>query len=306
MRIGIFTGDVTGPKPLARLVDEAVAAEQDGFSSFWLPWISAHDPMIALALAGQRTSTIELGTAVMRTYPRHPADMAPAAVTVAVATGGRFVLGIGPSHKPLIEGAFGYSFARPLHHTEEYLTVLTGLLAGGTVHFSGTDITSHHRLMHPDPAPAPVPVVVAALGPKMLELAGRLTAGTFTWMTGPVTIAEHTVPVIGAAAAAAGRGRPRVIVGAPVLVTDDVEDGRRRAAKVFAMYGGLPSYRAMLDREGWEHPADAALVGDEDTVAAALERFRQAGATDFAAVEFDEDPAARARTRRLLASVNAG
>ena len=300
MHIGIFAGDVTGPTALARLVDEAVVSEAEGFHSFWLPWISAHDPMIALSLAGQRTSRIELGTAVMRTYPRHPADMAPAAVTAAVATGGRFVLGIGPSHKPLIEGAFGYSFAAPLRHTEEYLTVLTGLLAGETVHFSGTDHTSHHRLTHPDPPTATVPVVVAALGPKMLALAGRMTAGTFTWMTGPVTIGEHTVPQINAAAQAAGRPQPRAIVGAAVLVTDDVDAGRARAAEVFARYGALPSYRAMLDREGWAGPADAALVGDEATVAAALARFRDAGATDFAAVEFDEDPHARSRTRALL------
>ncbi len=298
MHIGIFAGDVTGPTTLARLVDEAVAAETEGFHSFWLPWISAHDPMIALALAGERTSRIELGTAVMRTYPRHPADMAPAAVSVAVATGGRFVLGVGPSHKPLIEGAFGLSFAAPIRHTEEYLTVLTGLLAGEAVHFSGSDYTSHHRLTHPDPMP--VPVVVAALGPRMLALAGRMTAGTFTWMTGPVTIGDHTVPQINAAAESAGRPRPRVIVAAPVLVTEDIESARTRAANVFARYGGLPSYRAMLDREGWDSPADAAVVGDEATVARTLARFRDAGATDFAAVEFDEDPRARARTRALL------
>ena len=301
MRIGIFAGDVTGPTALSDLLDEAVAAEADGFASFWLPWINAHDPMIALALAGPRTSTIELGTAVMRTYPRHPADMAPAAVTVAVATGGRFTLGIGPSHKPVIEGAFGYSFAAPLRHTEEYLTVLTGLLAGRTVHFSGTDLTSHHKLQHPDPAPQPVPVVVAALGPRMLDLAGRMTAGTFTWMTGPVTLADHTVPRISAAASEAGRPAPRVIAGAPVLVTDDAEARKALAAKVFAVYGGLPSYRAMLDREGWATPVDAALIGDEATVTAGLERFRAAGVTDFAAVEFDRAPDARRRTRDLLA-----
>lgn len=301
MRIGIFAGDVTGPKPLTRLIDEAVAAETEGFASFWLPWISAHDPMVVLALAGQHTSRIELGTAVMRTYPRHPADMAPSAITVGAATGGRFTLGIGPSHKPVIEGTFGYSFAHPLRHTEEYLTVLTGLLRGETVRFKGVDISATTRLLHPDPAP--VPVVVSALGPKMLELAGRLADGTFTWMTGPVTLAEHTVPTISAAAAAAGRGAPRVIAGAPVLVTDDADGGRELAAKVFKVYGGLPSYRAMLDREGWATSAHAAIVGDEATVSAELDRFRQAGVTDFTAVEYDEAPDARRRTRALLASL---
>ncbi len=303
MRIGIFAGDVTGPKPLPRLIDEAVAAEAEGFASFWLPWISAHDPMIALAIAGQQTSRIELGTAVMRTYPRHPADMAPAAVTVAAATGGRFTLGIGPSHKPVIENTFGYSFAHPLRHTEEYLTVLTTLLAGKTARFQGTDISATTKLQHPDPAP--VGVILSALGPKMLELAGRLTDGTFTWMTGPVTLAEHTVPVLNASAAAAGRPTPRVIAGAPVLVTDDADAGRELAAQVFKVYGGLPSYRAMLDREGWPTSAHAAIVGDEDAVTTQLARFREAGVTDFCAVEFDESPDARRRTRALLASLNA-
>jgi alkanesulfonate monooxygenase SsuD/methylene tetrahydromethanopterin reductase-like flavin-dependent oxidoreductase (luciferase family) len=184
MRVGLFAGDVTGPKALTELVDGAVRAEEDGFASYWLPWIMAHDPMVALALAGQRTTRIELGTAVMRTYTRNPADLAPAAVTVAVATGGRFVLGVGPSHRPLIEDMFGYSFDHPAAHTEEYLSVLTHLLTDGKVDHDGGDYHVHFAAYHPDGVA--VPVIVAALGPRMLELAGRLANGTFTWMTGPV------------------------------------------------------------------------------------------------------------------------
>ena len=203
MRVGLFAGDVTGPKALTELVDGAVRAEEDGFASYWLPWIVAHDPMVALALAGQRTTRIELGTAVMRTYTRNPADLAPAAVTVAVATGGRFVLGVGPSHRPLIEDMFGYSFDHPAAHTEEYLSVLTRLLTDRRVDHDGRDYRVHFAARHPDGVA--VPVIVAALGPRMLEIVGRLADGTFTWMTGPVTVAEHTVPTITAAATAAGR-----------------------------------------------------------------------------------------------------
>ena len=301
MRVGIFAGDATGPKPLSELVDGALQAEQDGFASYWLPWIVAHDPMVALALAGARTTRIELGTAVMRTYTRNPADLAPSAVTVAVATGGRFVLGVGPSHRPLIEDMFGYSFDHPVAHTEEYLSVLTRLLADHKVDHDGRDFHVHFATYHPDPVP--VPVILAALGPKMLRVAGRLADGTFTWMTGPVTLASHTVPTITAAAAAAGRGAPRVIVGAPVLVTDDVDAGYELATTVFSGYGQMPSYQAMLAREGWDGPVRAAIVGDEDHVTTELERFRHAGATDFAAVEFDFTAERRQRTRSLLAAV---
>ena len=305
MRIGIFAGDVTGPRPLAELIEGAVRAEADGFASYWLPWIAGHDPMAVFAMAGRDTSRIEFGTAVLRTYPRHPADLASAAITTAVATGGRFTLGIGPSHKRVIVDSFGYDYRTPVRHTREYLTVLTGLLRQGKSVFVGDELTARFALRHPDRGQHEVPVIVSALGPRMLEVAGTLADGTFTWMTGPVTLAGHTAPVLAAAAAAAGRASPRIIAGAPCLVTDDADAGRALAARVFELYGALPSYRAMLDREQWPTPAHAAVVGDEAAVTAELARYRDAGVTDFAAVEFDTAPTASRRTRALLASLSA-
>ncbi len=305
VRIGIFAGDVTGPRPLAELLAGAVQAEAEGFASYWLPWIAGHDPMAVFALAGRDTSRIEMGTAVMRTYPRHPADLAGSAMTTAVATGGRFTLGVGPSHKPVIVDSFGYDYRTPVRHTREYLTVLTSLLRNGKSVFEGEELTARFRLEHPDRAGLTVPVILSALGPKMLAVAGALADGTFTWMTGPVTLASHTAPALQAAARAAGRPAPRVIAGAPCLVTDDADAGRELAAKVFKRYGGLPSYRAMLDREGWATPAHAAVIGDEAEVSAQLARYRDAGVTDFAAVEFDTDAAASRRSRELLAATGA-
>lgn len=304
MRIGIFAGDVTGPQSLGELVDGAVRAEADGFASYWLPWIAGHDPMAVFALAGRDTCRVELGTAVLRTYPRHPADLAAAAITTAVATGGRFTLGVGPSHQRVIVDSFGYDYRTPVRHTREYLTVLTGLLQHNKSVFVGEEITARFALRHPDRNGLAVPVVLSALGPKMLRVAGTLADGTFTWMTGPVTLQGHTVPALAAAAADAGRATPRVIAGAPCLVTDDADAGRALAARVFELYGALPSYRAMLDREGWATPAHAAVVGNEAAVTAELARYRNAGVTDFAAVEFDTDPSASRRTRELLASLN--
>ncbi|MGH9134463.1 MAG: TIGR03564 family F420-dependent LLM class oxidoreductase [Ilumatobacteraceae bacterium] len=298
MRIGIFAGDVTGHQPLEHHLDTIVQAERDGFDSVWLPSISGHDPMVVLALAGALTARIELGTAVMPTYPRHPYTLAQTAVSVQAATAGRFTLGVGPSHQRVIEGRFGMPFARPIAHTREYLTALTGLLRGGPVDIDGAELSVHGELLHPDRVG--VPVVVAALGPQMLRLAGTLTDGTYTWMTGPVTLAQHTVPVLAAAAAEAGRPSPRVLAGAPVVVTDDPASGRARGGEIFSRYGGLPSYRAMLDREEWDTPTDAVIAGDEATVSTELARYAAAGVTDFCAVEFTEDPDERSRTRAVL------
>jgi F420-dependent oxidoreductase-like protein len=301
MRIGIFAGDVTGHRPLQHHLDTVVQAERDGFDSVWLPSISGHDPMVVLAIAAGMTERIELGTAVMPTYPRHPYTLAQSAVSVHTASGGRFTLGVGTSHQRVIEGRFGMRFDAPVAHTREYLTILTSLLRGGPVAFEGAALAVNGELLNPDLEP--VPVVVAALGPQMLRVAGTLADGTFTWMTGPVTLGEHTVPAITEAAAGAGRASPRVLAGAPVVVTDDPAGRRARGGEVFARYGALPSYRAMLDREGWADPTAAVIAGDEEAVTAELARYAAAGVTDFCAVEFSDDPVERARTRATLLAV---
>jgi alkanesulfonate monooxygenase SsuD/methylene tetrahydromethanopterin reductase-like flavin-dependent oxidoreductase (luciferase family) len=137
----------------------------------------------------------------------------------------------------------------------------------------------------------------------MLELAGRVADGTMTWMTGPATVGALTVPTITKAAADADRPAPRIACGLPVCVTDDRDAARARAAQVFQIYGVLPSYRAMLDREGAAGPEDVAIVGAEDDVRAGIARLEDAGATDFAAVEFGAGEAERTRTRELLRSL---
>src|SRR6185295_1507470 len=120
---------------------------------------------------------------------------------------------------------------------------------------------------------SPCPILVAALAPRMLALTGRVADGTVTWMTGPKTLRDHTVPRIREAAEKAGRPAPRVVVGLPIAVTRDMAAARVTAAQQFQIYGALPSYRAMLDREGAEGPADVALVGDEAAVGEALHRL---------------------------------
>jgi F420-dependent oxidoreductase-like protein len=297
MRIGIFASDDN----LTTLVERATQAEADGFDSFWVPQIFGVDALGALTLIGATVPRIELGTAVVPIQPRHPMALAGQALTVSAASGGRLTLGVGLSHQLVVEGMWGLPFDKPAREMREYLSALVPLCAGEDVSFSGETVTARGAIRIE--GAAPVPVMVAALGPKMLQVAAELTAGTITWMTGPKTLAEHTVPTLVAAAEAAGTGEMRVVTSLPVAVTNDVDAARERAARVFAVYDQLPSYRAMLDREGAGGPADVAIVGDEAEVRAGIERLRSAGVTDFVASEFSNDPGVIAETRAVLKSL---
>ena len=296
MRIGIFGG--TGS--LAELVEGARLTEADGFDSFWLPQTFSVDALCAHTVIGSQVPRIELGTAVVPIYPLHPITLAAQSRTVQQGSGGRFTLGIGLSHQVVIESMFGYSFDRPVLHMREYLSALMPLLQGDAVAFEGETVSAKAALTIDA---APVPVLVAALGPKMLKLAGEATAGTVTWVTGPRTIADHIVPTITAASLAAGNGPPRIVGCLPVAVTDDPDAARAKAAKIFQIYGQLPSYRAMLDREGAEGAADVALIGSAAEVEAGIGRMRDAGATDFVAAEFHSHGPIRMATRDLLKSL---
>jgi 5,10-methylenetetrahydromethanopterin reductase len=224
-------------------------------------------------------------------------------LTTQNATNGRLALGIGLSHQIVVEAMWGMSFDKPVRHMREYLSILRPLLYGEAVSFQGESFSTNASLTLDNSYGAP-PILVAALGTQMLNVTGRLADGTITWMTGPSTLAEHTVPTLRSAAAAAGRPEAvRVVAGFPVCVTDDEAKGREHAARVFAIYGQLPSYRAMLDREGAQGPADVALVGGEATIRSGVERLAEAGVTDFLAAEFGSSDSERSRTRDLLRSL---
>ena len=296
MRIGMFGGD-TANRTIDDVVNDARQTEADGFASYWLPQIFAMDAISTLAIVGREVPRLELGTAVVPTYPRHPMMLAQQALTTQAACGGRFVLGIGLSHQIVIENMFGLSFEKPARHMREYLSILAPLVHGAPADYDGETLHAHGSVAVAD-AP-PCPILLAALAPKMLELAGAVADGTITWMTGPATLAEHTSPTINAAARAADRSAPRVCASLPVCVTDDASGARDRAAKEFAMYGMLPSYRAMLDREGAAGPADVAIVGDAAAVTGAVEQLAAIGVTDFAPALFGSH-ADRTATREVL------
>ena len=298
MRIGI---GYSGVASLEAQVREVVGAEEDGFDSVWFAHIFGADALTIIALAGAKTTRIELGTSVIPIHSRHPFALAQQALTVQAATGGRLTLGIGLSHQPVVEGMWGLSYEKPARLMREYLSVLRPLLRGETVAFSGEVFRVAGALQVPGATPPPV--LIAALAPMMLRIAGELADGTVTWMAGAKTIESHIAPRINAAAEAADRPRPRVAVGLPVAVTDDPAQVRERAAQEFQIYGQLPNYRRMLDIEGADGPGDVTIVGDEAEVERQVRALASAGATDFSASIFpvgDDAAAGMARTRDLL------
>jgi 5,10-methylenetetrahydromethanopterin reductase len=299
MKIGINGTGSLGT--LDQVIDAARQAEADGFDSFWIAQIFGLDALTALAIVGREVDRIELGTAVVPTYPRHPMMLAGQALTVQSAIGDRLALGIGLSHKIVIEDLWGYSYAKPVRHMREYLEALLPLLRGESVAVTGEDITCIGSI---DIAGAAAPdVIVAALGSKMLHLAGSTGCGTITWCTGERALLDHVVPRITAAADAAGQPSPRVVVGLPVCVTSDPDRARSLVGEQLAIYGGLPSYRAMLDLDGAAGPGDIAVIGDEAQVTAQLQRFADGGVTEFSAVIAAPDAEDRERTRQLLRSL---
>ena len=307
MRIGTMIGEVSPHgSGLDAILAQVRRAERDGLHTAWFPHVFGVDALTVAALAGRVTSRIELGTAVVPTFSRHPIAMAQQALTAQAAASGRFVLGIGLSHQIVIETMFGLSFARPFTHMKEYVAVLAPLIRTGACSFAGTEFRVNATVQVAGASPCPL--LLAALAPKMLALAGSEGDGTITWMTGPKTLREHTVPRLQEAASRAGRPAPRIVAGMPIAVTDDVKSARERAASVFQVYGALPSYRAMLEREQVAGPAEIAMVGDEAAVGEQVERLGQLGVTDFLAAPFATGTDALGsldRTYRFLAGLAA-
>lgn len=289
--------------PIGALVAEAETARSRGLA-LWMAQMFDLDALTALAVVGRAVPDVPLGTAVVPTYPRHPAALAAQALTVQAATGNRLTLGIGLSHRVVVEDFFGLSYAKPVRHLREYLEVLLPLLATGRVDYRGEEFRVATFAPVRVAGARPPAVLVAALGTQMLGVAGRMADGTSLWMVGPRTIESHIVPTITKAAADAGRPTPRVCVGLPVSVTADPAAARERAARMFSIYNELPSYRAMLDKEGAGGPADVAVVGDEETVAAALRRLGDIGATELNLPVFGTDEE-RARTLEVLTALAA-
>lgn len=301
MRIGIFVS-TRGASDLEAWLERFAPIEEAGFHTAWVGQIFEYDALTLLALAGRITRRIELGSWVVPSYPRHPSSLALQALTAQAACGGRLLLGIGVSHAAVVEGKLGLDFSRPLRHMREYLSVLKPLLAGQTARFEGGEFQVSLRLR--TPAQLPPPLWLAALGPRMLGLAGAEADGVAIWLGGPRYLEEFALPRIRAAAQAAGRASPRVAAGLPVAVAD-ASRARASAEALLAPSSSLPAYREVLARAGVRSPGQVAICGSAAEVERQLADLAALGVSDFNAVPFpvEGDPGAPARTQELLAGL---
>jgi len=304
MRIGINATTQLGRLDVAGFAEHALAAESEGFSSYWLAEhpVGGFDALTAIAVIGQSVEQMELGTAIIPTYPRHPVALAGQALTTQAAIRGRLSLGIGMSHKVMMAD-LGIHDDKPIRHLREYLEALMPMIESGHVDVRGATISATADAIYP--VTSPPEVTVAALGPQALKVAGRYVAGTNLAWVGPTTIREHIVPSISQAAADAGRPAPRIIATLPVCVTDDPAPARARLTANTTMYAQLPSYQAMFEREGIAETGDLAMIGTEDQVTELIGGLEAAGVTDYAASEFGLTSDDRTRTRDLLTRIAA-
>jgi F420-dependent oxidoreductase-like protein len=314
VRLGLMIGsDKERPRAerLSGLISDGRAAEDAGFASLWIPQVPGYlDAMTAVALLGEATGRMELGTAVVPIQTRHPISMAQQALTTQMACAGRFTLGVGPSHHWIVSDQLGLSYDRPASLVRDYLDVLTAAFAQpGPVDVENNTFRVHSPMDVTDMTA--MPILLAALGPGMLRIAGEHTGGTILWMADERAVEHHVVPRITAAATQAGRPAPRIVACVPVALCSarDVDRARTYANEVLGHADVSPNYLRLLEHGDAEDVGDTMAAGDEDAVLARLRRYRDAGVTDLAArvIPLGTDSTARAaskgRTLDFLASI---
>lgn len=299
MKIGINGTGLVQKSSIQAVIDHAQQAADDGFSSYWIAEhpTGGFDALTVLTAVGLQIPELKLGTAIVPTFPRHPAALAAQAVTVNNLLNGQLTLGIGLSHMPMM-AELGIGFDKPIRHLREFLDVLMPLVRTGSVDAQGGQISSHFS--HFKPPNQAVSVLVAALGPQALGVTGRLADGTVLAWVGAKTIRQHIVPSIRAAAEKAGNSEPTIVASLPVCVTNDAASVKEKIGRGLSMYGQLPSYRAMFDREGVDGPADVAIVGSRQLVEDKIHQMAEAGVTEFTPTEFVTNPEDAAITRETL------
>jgi F420-dependent oxidoreductase-like protein len=314
VRIGLMIGsdkERSRADRLAGLLADGRAAEHAGFTSFWIPQVPGYlDAMTAIALLGQVTDRIEIGTAVVPVQTRHPIAMAQQALTSQLACGGRFALGLGPSHDWIVDGQLGLSYERPVRLVRNYLEVLGAAFRGpGPVDIENDSYRVHSPFDVAEPMF--MPVLLAALGPTMLRIAGEQASGTILWMADERAIHDHVAPRITEAATDAGRPTPRIVAGVPVTLCSngDVDDARAYASEVLGHAHFSPNYVRLLEHGDAADVGDTMAAGDEQAVLARLLRYRDAGVTDLAirivplGADADARTESRTRTQQFLASL---
>ncbi|WP_020646144.1 TIGR03564 family F420-dependent LLM class oxidoreductase [Amycolatopsis balhimycina] len=269
---------------------QAREAAKLGYGTLWLAQRGGWDALTALPALNAAAPGLELGTCVVPTYSRHPITMAGQALTVQAATGVPVHLGVGLSHRFIVEQQFGYSYDRPIRHLREYLQALDPLLRGEKADFHGESLTAAAGLDTPG-AKRPA-VLIGSVSPQSTRLAGEFADGVITTWAGPRATGEFVVPALGTAS--------RIVSGQLICVTSEVDEARRWVDETYGGVANIPAYRSSLDRDGHERVSDSAIVGDEETVRRQVKSLEDAGATELLVMPFGS-PEEQARTRELLA-----
>jgi F420-dependent oxidoreductase-like protein len=303
MRIGVIGRG--GPGWLADVLATARRVDEASLDTFWVNQAFSVDPLTALTVAAPLARGVELGTAVIPIFTRHPQALAAQALTTQTACEGRLTLGIGLSHRHVVEGRWGRSFERPAEHMRQYLDALLPLLRGECPEVRGSLVTSTGGL-ETGGTVKPPSVLLGALGPAMLRMAGSLADGTITAGCGPRTLAQHVVPEVSKAAESAGRPSPRIVACFSLAVTSDQRRAEELRAAGAAHLRSFPSFRAMLEREGEGGDTAVSIIGTEEQAHESIARVKEAGATDLALFVGSGGSGERERTWSFLRAVAAG
>lgn len=308
--------------PAVKTLDESVLrakmAERLGFKSVWTSQLpDARDAAVVLAAYANATERVTLGTGVLPIYTRHPTAMAQMAASLDELSGGRFILGIGISHKVTVEGMWGLRLDRPVEAMREYLHIVRTSVRDGSCSFEGEYFTA--RWGYTGPRRPEMPLMISALNPRMLEVAGELADGVVLWMCSPAYIRDHVVPAVTAARQKAGKSMDgfEIVTSVPVCLTTDRAAGLEVFRQTVARYASLPYYRKMMDASGFKEQLEAgeiseemldelAGIGDEQRVRDAIERYREAGVTLPGAGPFGGHKGAKGFEPTLEASATAG
>lgn len=242
------------------VLDRIVELERADIGASWLTTGGAGiDGLTVLAAAAARTQRIKLGTSIVPSWPRHPIVVVQQTQVIARLAPGRFRLGIGPSHKPTIEGTFGYEFTAPLDHLREYVHVVRTLLHSGSIDFDGKHYKAHARIAAPM---ADVPVMASALRKASFEFCAAETDGAISWVCPPEYLRDAALPAMSDSAKKAGRTMPPLIAHVPVCVHDPPDEVRAAAREQLATYPRLPFYAQMFADAGFPEALESAQWSD--------------------------------------------
>jgi F420-dependent oxidoreductase-like protein len=313
MRIGLMIGPERGRyrTKVERLVADARWAETAGLATVWIPQIpDEFDALTAATVVGGATSRLEVGTAVVPVQPRHPIALAQHILSVQAVCDGRLAVGLGVSHHWIIDEMLGLAYEHPVATMRAYLDVLDRALVGpGPVDVENERFTIHNPLDITDVTPTPV--LLAALGPRMLQLCGERTDGTILWMADERAIGTYIVPALTKAAEAADRPAPRVVAGVPVCLCgeDEIDSAVARTNRLLSEAEVSPNYQRLLEQGDAQSVGDILVAGSESTIKKRLQAFADAGVTDLSVRVVpigegrDELISSSKRTRELLSSL---